>query len=220
MSGPDGTFSLTGLAGVCYQLVAKTRESFVAPPPLVVRGGTGGVDIVLRPAASCIISVRGPDGNPPARPAGVGVYGPAGEVVLSIRTGREGRVEITRLDPGLEYRLVVGPAALDADLVPVVIDPWSPDDTEVRLVRALSVTGTVSGSSGRPAGNTRIAWRQPESAWRYVWTGSDGSFQIGPLPGGIVVLKAIPAGARVDDPALPALTVHAGDTRVELFVPE
>jgi hypothetical protein len=138
------------------------------------------------------------------------------------RTGADGVVRLSGLDPSVAYELSAGPRTetfFDARR-----DRWTPADTTLRLERAYSVSGFVRSSAGSPLPTARVLVRSPHDG-RNPERGADGSFRLEGLHRGDCVELAADVrgwGDRIDDQsdAKPAWTkATAGDTGVVLVVP-
>ena len=229
-SGADGSYSLGNLSDRRYRLEVAA-EDWLPIRVTRVAGGTGNVEIPVRPAVVARVTVLDPDGRPlrrvrvrtiPKRPTqgaapaggGVIVSGPQVQGATAEVTDALGIARLRGLAADSTHHLVVSPAPRE-DVLGTEIREWTPADTTVRLDRALAVAGTVVDSEGRPVPGIRVAGRTRTGGSTAV-ADEAGKFRIPTLPAGPVDLSIDVQGDS--RPRAPPVQVEAGTQDVVLRV--
>jgi hypothetical protein len=169
--------------------------------------------ITLRPGAVPVLTLLDAMDNPLAggylrvTPAG------GGKTLLmlsSVAPNAKGEYRLNGLDPEKRYRLEIWPRG---ELIPVTLDPWTPEDTLIRFAKALRITGTVRDASGREVAARVYHRRKGGERWIRDSSKSDGAFVLRNLPEGEYELCAAPSngGAKTEP-----VVVRAGGPPVEL----
>lgn len=109
------------------------------------------------------------------------------------RTGSDGTVRVTGLDPAATYALHVRPPDGRNDALDRRLASWSPRDETVRLDPARSVRGVVRDPAGRPIVGAWVRWKDAggnSGGGDDVTTDADGRFAIEGLGTDSVMLRA------------------------------
>jgi hypothetical protein len=154
VSAPDGSFLVPGLPDGRYVVrVGHEAHGAARTGEILLAGGepVEGVEIRLPAAGALVLRVSGPDGPLDAIVVlARDERGRSPSLVPRERTGKDGRIAVPSLTPGV-WRIEVGaaglaPAALDGVRVP----DRGVAEIAVRLVRGGSLRVTVTDGDGRP----------------------------------------------------------------------
>ncbi|MFE2069928.1 MFS transporter [Streptomyces sp. NPDC059467] len=197
-SGDDGRYALATPGSGAYVLIAAAGGH--QPQAVTVTVGERPVelDVVLGGAGRLAGSVLTADGSP-VRDATVTLTNVHGEVVASVRSGREGGYVITELVAG-EYTLAASAPAFRPAALPVTVQASRETRQDVELAGGAVLKGTVRAGGGRPVQDARVTLL--DAAGNVVdtlTTGPDGTFRFVDLSSGeyTVIASGYPPVATV-----------------------
>ncbi|MCG7202569.1 MFS transporter [Streptomyces arenae] len=197
-SGADGRYALATPGSGSYVLIAAAGGH--QPQAVTVTVGERPVelDVVLGGAGRLAGSVLTADGTP-VRDATVTLTNVHGEVVASVRSGREGGYVITELVAG-EYTLAGSAPAFRPAALPVTVQAARETRQDVELAGGAVLRGTVRAGGGRPVEDARVTLL--DAAGNVVdtlTTGADGTFRFVDLSSGeyTVIAAGYPPVATV-----------------------
>ncbi|MEU9240986.1 DHA2 family efflux MFS transporter permease subunit [Streptomyces sp. NPDC048385] len=197
-SGEDGRYALATPGSGSYVLIAAAGGH--QPQAVTVTVGERPVelDVVLGGAGRLAGSVLTADGTP-VRDATVTLTNVHGEVVASVRSGREGGYVITELVAG-EYTLAASAPAFRPAALPVTVQASRETRQNVELAGGAVLKGTVRAGGGRPVEDARVTLL--DAAGNVVdtlTTGTDGTFRFVDLSSGeyTVIAAGYPPVATV-----------------------
>ncbi|MEW2305005.1 MFS transporter [Streptomyces sp. NPDC006655] len=197
-SGEDGRYALATPGSGAYVLIAAAGGH--QPQAVTVTVGERPVelDVVLGGAGRLAGSVLTADGTP-VRDATVTLTNVHGEVVASVRSGREGGYVITELVAG-EYTLAGSAPAFRPAALPVTVQASRETRQDVELAGGAVLKGTVRAGGGRPVEDARVTLL--DAAGNVVdtlTTGADGTFRFVDLSSGeyTVIAAGYPPVATV-----------------------
>lgn len=223
-----GAFRLDGLAAEDYALSVQAPAEFERWDGPPVRGGTTGVEVVLKTGLSAVVTVVDDAGKPVAG-ASVNVSEtPAAEAGAPRRTSRNSAAStdaagVARVG-GLSSRGVFSLQVSASDALPWTQTPWAPADTIVHLERAYTLSGVTQDRAGRPVARANVQWSKDRSSWNGTQSGTDGRFRVQGVPSGEVYVRAqigwtAPrAPGEADDAEKDTLRVRAGAKDLVLVV--
>ncbi|MEU6200027.1 MFS transporter [Streptomyces sp. NPDC047061] len=197
-SGEDGRYALATPGSGSYVLIAAAGGH--QPQAVTVTVGERPVelDVVLGGAGRLAGSVLTADGTP-VRDATVTLTNVHGEVVASVRSGREGGYVISELVAG-EYTLAASAPAFRPAALPVTVQASRETRQNVELAGGAVLKGTVRAGGGRPVEDARVTLL--DAAGNVVdtlTTGADGTFRFVDLSSGeyTVIAAGYPPVATV-----------------------
>ncbi|MFF7467861.1 DHA2 family efflux MFS transporter permease subunit [Streptomyces sp. NPDC008092] len=197
-SAEDGRYALATPGTGSYVLIAAAGGH--QPQAVTVTVGERPVelDVVLGGAGRLAGSVHTADGTP-VRDATVTLTNVHGEVVASVRSGREGGYVITELVAG-EYTLAASAPAFRPAALPVTVQASRETRQNVELAGGAVLKGTVRAGGGRPVEDARVTLL--DAAGNVVdtlTTGADGTFRFVDLSSGeyTVIAAGYPPVATV-----------------------
>ncbi|MEU9455028.1 MFS transporter [Streptomyces sp. NPDC048277] len=197
-SAEDGRYALSTPGSGSYVLIAAAGGH--QPQAVTVTVGERPVelDVVLGGAGRLAGSVLTADGTP-VRDATVTLTNVHGEVVASVRSGREGGYVITELVAG-EYTLAASAPAFRPAALPVTVQASRETRQDVELAGGAVLKGTVRAGGGRPVEDARVTLL--DAAGNVVdtlTTGPDGTFRFVDLSSGeyTVIAAGYPPVATV-----------------------
>jgi hypothetical protein len=197
-SAEDGRYALSTPGSGSYVLIAAAGGH--QPQAVTVTVGERPVelDVVLGGAGRLAGSVLTADGSP-VRDATVTLTNVHGEVVGSVRSGREGGYVITELVAG-EYTLAASAPAFRPAALPVTVQAARETRQDVELAGGAVLKGTVRAGGGRPVEDARVTLL--DAAGNVVdtlVTGPDGTFRFVDLSSGeyTVIAAGYPPVATV-----------------------
>ncbi len=154
--------------------------------------------------------------------------GPEGHsegTVSESTTDGAGHVRLTRLDPGLAYRLEVTPPERRPDVALANVGTWKPKSETVRLEPGFSIHGVVKDPQGRSLENVAV---ERHSHVRLsdgttitaegVRIAEDGTFEVSHAPCGRVPLRALRRDAHYDEHDVAVAIATPQSPRVELVL--
>ncbi|MGW7547684.1 MFS transporter [Streptomyces sp. NPDC054770] len=197
-SAEDGRYALATPGSGSYVLIAAAGGH--QPQAVTVTVGERPVelDVVLGGAGRLAGSVVTADGTP-VRDATVTLTNVHGEVVASVRSGREGGYVISELVAG-EYTLAGSAPAFRPAALPVTVQASRETRQNVELAGGAVLKGTVRAGGGRPVEDARVTLL--DAAGNVVdtlTTGADGTFRFVDLSSGeyTVIAAGYPPVATV-----------------------
>ncbi|MEW1778786.1 MFS transporter [Streptomyces sp. NPDC086777] len=197
-SADDGRYALATPGSGSYVLIAAAGGH--QPQAVTVTVGERPVelDVVLGGAGRLAGSVLTADGTP-VRDATVTLTNVHGEVVASVRSGRDGGYVITELVAG-EYTLAGSAPAFRPAALPVTVQASRETRQNVELAGGAVLKGTVRAGGGRPVEDARVTLL--DAAGNVVdtlTTGADGTFRFVDLSSGeyTVIAAGYPPVATV-----------------------
>ncbi|MFD8810840.1 MFS transporter [Streptomyces sp. NPDC059627] len=197
-SAEDGRYALATPGSGAYVLIAAAGGH--QPQAVTVTVGERPVelDVVLGGAGRLAGSVVTADGTP-VRDATVTLTNVHGEVVASVRSGREGGYVISELVAG-EYTLAGSAPAFRPAALPVTVQASRETRQNVELAGGAVLKGTVRAGGGRPVEDARVTLL--DAAGNVVdtlTTGADGTFRFVDLSSGeyTVIAAGYPPVATV-----------------------
>ncbi|MER8010134.1 MFS transporter [Streptomyces sp. NPDC094149] len=197
-SGEDGRYALSTPGTGSYVLIAAAGGH--QPQAVTVTVGERPVelDIVLGGAGRLAGQVRTADGTP-VPDATVTLTNVHGEVVATIRSGREGGYLVTELVAG-EYTLAASAYTYRPVALPVTVQAARETRQDIELAGGALLRGTVRASGGRLVEDARVTLL--DAAGNVVdslTTGADGTFRFVDLATGeyTVIASGYPPVATV-----------------------
>ncbi|MGW3130009.1 MFS transporter [Streptomyces sp. NPDC001123] len=197
-SGDDGRYALATPGSGAYVLIAAAGGHQPQAVSVTVGERPVELDVVLGGAGRLAGSVLTADGTP-VRDATVTLTNVHGEVVASVRSGREGGYVITGLVAG-EYTLAASAPAFRPAALPVTVQASRETRQDVELAGGAVLKGTVRAGGGRPVEDARVTLL--DAAGNVVdtlTTGADGTFRFVDLSSGeyTVIAAGYPPVATV-----------------------
>ncbi|MER7180037.1 MFS transporter [Streptomyces hyaluromycini] len=197
-SGEDGRYALATPGSGSYVLIAAAGGHQPQAVSVTVGERPVELDVVLGGAGRLAGSVLTADGTP-VRDATVTLTNVHGEVVASVRSGREGGYVITELVAG-EYTLAASAPAFRPAALPVTVQASRETRQNVELAGGAVLKGTVRAGGGRPVEDARVTLL--DAAGNVVdtlTTGADGTFRFVDLSSGeyTVIAAGYPPVATV-----------------------
>ncbi|MEU9344212.1 MFS transporter [Streptomyces sp. NPDC048278] len=197
-SAEDGRYALATPGTGSYVLIAAAGGHQPQAVSVTVGERPVELDVVLGGAGRLAGSVRTADGTP-VRDATVTLTNVHGEVVASVRSGREGGYVITELVAG-EYTLAGSAPAFRPAALPVTVQASRETRQDVELAGGAVLKGTVRAGGGRPVEDARVTLL--DAAGNVVdtlTTGADGTFRFVDLSSGeyTVIAAGYPPVATV-----------------------
>ncbi len=215
-----GRFKIGCLGDGEYRVSVTVPEGYVPVEPKPVVAGATDVAIVLargRIAAPHVVDARG---RPVAHAwvSAQSVVERDGErsVERGAISDAAGVARLVGLVDGLRWRLEVRPPEDRLDLRYVQVEDWRPSDDAVVVTAALVVTGVVRDPRGRPVPGAHVTAAREGNDQGSVKTRSDGTFSLGGLEEGEVVLRASLSGQEAGES--PPVTAVAGAENVTLVL--
>lgn len=187
--GDDGRYALAAPGAGSYVLIAAAGGHQPQAVDVTVGERPVDLDVVLGGAGRLAGTVRTSDGVPVAG-ATVTLTDVHGEVVATVRGGREGTYVVTELPAG-EYTLAVSAPAFRPAALPVGVRAACETLQDVELVGGTVLKGTVRAGGGRPVEDARVSLL--DTAGNVVGTlttGRDGAFRFADLSSGEYTLIA------------------------------
>ncbi|MBW8794932.1 MAG: MFS transporter [Streptomyces sp.] len=197
-SAEDGRYALATPGTGSYVLIAAAGGHQPQAVSVTVGERPVELDVVLGGAGRLAGSVLTADGTP-VRDATVTLTNVHGEVVASVRSGREGGYVITELVAG-EYTLAASAPAFRPAALPVTVQASRETRQNVELAGGAVLKGTVRAGGGRPVEDARVTLL--DAAGNVVdtlTTGADGTFRFVDLSSGeyTVIAAGYPPVATV-----------------------
>ncbi|MFJ8494925.1 MFS transporter [Streptomyces sp. NPDC094038] len=197
-SAEDGRYALATPGTGSYVLIAAAGGHQPQAVSVTVGERPVELDVVLGGAGRLAGSVLTADGTP-VRDATVTLTNVHGEVVASVRSGREGGYVITELVAG-EYTLAGSAPAFRPAALPVTVQASRETRQDVELAGGAVLKGTVRAGGGRPVEDARVTLL--DAAGNVVdtlTTGADGTFRFVDLSSGeyTVIAAGYPPVATV-----------------------
>lgn len=188
-TGSDGKFAIEGLRPGHFEIMAFAGDRIAPLQPVAVTfGSTHELELVVGETRAAIEGQLVDDSNKPVAHALIEIRGP---LVRVTHTDEAGKFRHPNLVPG-SYTV----SAIADGFVRVSSEKLVGHDrttvVALRVARGVTVTGHVIGANGQPVGGARVAssavnLRDPRLDTQ---TTSDGTFRIGPVPPGRVLLSA------------------------------
>lgn len=198
-TGPDGAFTIQGLASGKHQVSAQNQEGESAE----TLAAPGGPEVVLRLERTGAVHgrVKGPEG---VKVAGLRVR-LFGRGMHDARTDESGAFAVEKVAPGTLHLMVEGHAIADGSQE-VKVEPGRTTTVEVALERSGSVVGTVRGLSATELEACEIFGLGGTTAR----PGPDGSFRAETVREGRTIVRA---AVRLDGRQRSApVEVRSGET--------
>ncbi|WP_238431802.1 MFS transporter [Streptomyces cavernae] len=183
VGGDDGRYALGTPGAGSYVLIAAAGGHQPQAVGVTVGERPVELDVVLGGAGRLAGTVRTPDGTPVSS-ATVTLTDVHGEVVATVRSGREGTYVVTELAAG-EYTLAASAPAFRPAALPVGVRAGHETVQDVELAGGTVVKGTVRAGGGRPVEDARVTLF--DTAGNVVdtqITGTDGTYRFGDLSAG------------------------------------
>ena len=186
VAGAEGRFRFEGAGDGEYGLQASSPPLWCRSEGVAVRGGTKDATLVLRPAASVLVTVQNPEGRPVPQ-AWLEARHRGG--VITGQTNAAGMARLEGLDPSAPAVLSV---RAPGDYLPETLKDWTPADTVVRVRAGLALEVLVQDPAGRPVPEACVdlKWEDRRGRGDGRQTDANGIAQFAPLMAGRITVQA------------------------------
>jgi protocatechuate 3,4-dioxygenase beta subunit len=196
-TGSDGRFQIEGVLPGGLTVTAEARGHAPALREVVVAAGhdASGVDLVLAPEATVVGRVLSREEGPIAGATVTALVSQGGDLRAGAsatdRTDQTGGFRLVGLAAGQVRVEAEAPERGRASFGPSPLGAGETRTITLTLEPGATVSGTVSYEDGTPApGATVMATVLAQPSVNQTRAGTDGSYRLGPLPAGQVMIVA------------------------------